>query len=76
LKELTVGGSGDVVGKAVKASALGRGYRRLEGSVRFPDLQAPHRWSLSIGGSGDFETSGRAQEVQLRGRWAAGSVQR
>ena len=71
LKELTVGGSGDVVAQGIKAAALDVAIGG-SGSVRFPDLQA-RTLSLAIGGSGDFETSGRAQKFSI-GVGGSGSV--
>ena len=71
LKELAVGGSGDVLAQGIKAAALEVAIGG-SGSVRFPDLQA-RTLSLSIGGSGDFETSGRAQKFSI-GVGGSGSV--
>jgi hypothetical protein len=71
LKDVTVGGSGDVVAQGVKTGAL-EVVIGGSGSVRFPELQA-QTLKLAIGGSGDFETSGRAQKFSI-GVGGSGSV--
>jgi hypothetical protein len=71
LKELAVGGSGDVVGQAMKASTLEVAIGG-SGTVRLPKLQAS-TLSLTIGGSGDFESSGRTGRFSV-GIGGSGSV--
>jgi len=61
LDELSLGGSGDVVGPGLQASSLGVSVGG-SGSVQLLDLQA-QSLRVSIGGSGELEASGEVQRL-------------
>ncbi|HUG25749.1 head GIN domain-containing protein [Piscinibacter sp.] len=63
LDQLSLGGSGEVVGPGLQVAALSVSAGG-SGRVHLPDLQA-RALRVSLGGSGEVEASGTAQRVEL-----------